>query len=110
MKRAFTPELLKTWGLPYEALTPFDTRSTRTTLAVVHQDEAYDHSDKRIFHEIVFLAPDDGNLYEILYSDSLDDSEDDIQWDSLGIEVEPYEVTLTKYRRVLDEDHDHALV
>jgi hypothetical protein len=118
MERTFDADLLREWGLPYDAATPLEGIGDET-IAVVYQDDHYDSSRWSEYHELVFQAPDDKLLYSVLYSVGLTENQEEKPWEYAtnvrGERVEPFEVTKVAYRRVvsppgLDEDHDHALV
>jgi hypothetical protein len=119
MERTFDADLLREWGLPYDAFSPLEVYKPEENLAIVYQDEHYDSSRWSELHELVFRAPDDNHLYSVLYSVGLTEYQDEKPWEYdttvTGTHVEPFEVTKVVYRRVasppgLDEDHDHALV
>lgn len=92
MKREFAKDLLvAAWGLPHDI----------DKSGEIIQDEIIETSRWSEIHSLIFKAPDDGKFYEVSYSQGLTEYQDESPWEYetevVATEVEPREVTVTKY-------------
>lgn len=102
MKREFAKELLMEWGLPW------DVYGTPPLL-----NEEHDSGRWHQHHNLVFMAPDDGKVWQVGYSTALTELQDMRPWDDedahvntggtiTGVEVRAVEKVVTIYQPVED--------
>jgi hypothetical protein len=96
--REFTRDELEALGIPDE----WDSAHPAERL----HEEQIDTRRWYSVHEVVFRAPDDGKAWAVSYVQGLTESQDSTDpWEYEGktiqaIEMEPHEVTVTKWRPV----------
>ncbi|MFD4699804.1 hypothetical protein [Streptomyces niveus] len=98
--REFTREDLEEMGIPHE----WDAEHPAERL---HEAQIGTRRWVSI-HEVIFRAPDDGKAWAVTYDRGLTESQDGTDPWGYGeqtiraVEMEPYEVTVTKWRAVKD--------
>lgn len=107
MKRKFPKDLLKSWGIPHGyGHAPHE--------ATILLDEEVDSGRWHQYHQVVFIAPDDGKTWRVGYSSGLTEIQEMQPWDDEdnhvdldgtveGVEVEPFEITTIGYRPVKEK-------
>ncbi|MGW9170144.1 hypothetical protein [Streptomyces decoyicus] len=100
--RIFTTNELEDIGLPFEC----DAEDEPGYAVELHREQV-DTRRWMSVHQLIFRAPDDGKVYSVLYEQGLTEMQDD--HDHWGyedrvkaIEMEPQEVTVTRWVAVQD--------
>lgn len=97
--RTFTREQLEEMGVPYG----WDAEPGKE--AEILREQQTDTRRWVSWHEVLFVAPDDGKVYAVDYQQGLTESQDGVDlWDDedtiTAVEMEPYEITVTEWREV----------